>query len=229
MAYRSLSASVIFAENFIMKKLIIALFTLFVSLAGSAQSYSGTVEFQKVLRETIVNSIPFPEKVVMGSIEDTMQKLGYKGKEVKDFIVYRGVKLPDFNNMPLDLYFMAERKSKKEKELSIVTLMVSKGFDDFITRASNAELVAKAKVFMDSLRNAVGYYDLELQISEQETVMKDNAKKSNDLVAEAEDLQKKKKKLEKEIEDNTKQQANMKSDTEKQQQILETLKSRRRQ
>jgi len=212
-----------------MYKFILVLFTLFVSLAGSAQSYTGTVEFQKVLRETVVNILPFPEKVIMGAIEDTMQKMGYKGKEVKDFTVYRGVKLPDFNNVPLDLYFMAERKSKKEKETAIVTLMVAKGFDDFITRASNAELVEKAKVFMDSLRNAVGDYDLEQQIAEQETVMKENEKKSNDLVSEAEDLQKKKKKLEKEIEDNTKQQANMKSEAEKQQQILETLKSRRRQ
>jgi len=212
-----------------MNKFIIVLFTLFVSLSVSAQSYTGTVEFQKVLRETVVNILPFPEKVIMGAIEDTMQKLGYKGKEVKDFTVYRGVKLPDFNNVPLDLYFMAERKSKKEKESSLVTLLVSKGFDDFITRASNAELVEKAKVYLDSLRNAVGYYDLEQQIAEQETVMKDNAKKSNDLVSEAEDLQKKRKKLEKEIEDNAKEQANMKSETEKQQQILETLKSRRRQ
>ena len=212
-----------------MKKLLPLLILLSISISGLTQSYTGTVEYQKALRQAVINNIPFPEKVVSGAIEDTMQKMGYKGKEAKDFTVYRGVKLPEFNNIPLDLYFMVDRKSKKEKENSTVTLLLSKGFDDFITQAVNPELIEKAKVYMDSLRNIIGYYELEQQIAEQESVIKDNAKKSTNLVEEAADLQKKVKKLEKDIENNTKEQANMKTETEKQQQILETLKGKRRQ
>lgn len=212
-----------------MKKIFPLLSLLLISLTGLTQSYTSTVEYQKALRQAVINSIPFPEKVITAAIEDTMQKLGYKGKDAKDFTVYRGVKLPEFNNIPLDLYFMVERKSKKEKENSTVTLMLSKGFDDFVTQGVNPELIEKAKVYMDSLRNIIGYYDLEQQIAEQESVMKDNAKKTSNLVDEAEELQKKKKKLEKDIENNTKEQANMKAETEKQQQILETLKGKRRQ
>lgn len=193
----------------------------------SAQSYTSTVEYQKVQRQAIVCDVPFPEKLVSNAIEDTMEKLGYKGKDSKGFEVFKGVKLSAFGNESLDLYFMVDRKSRKEKETSTVTLLISKGFDDFVTKETNAGLIDKAKTYLDSMRNMLAHYDLEQQIAEQEAVVQDNEKKANKLSDEAEDLQKKKKKIEKDIEDNIKDQSNQKAEIEKQRQILETLRSKR--
>ncbi|MBK7432691.1 MAG: hypothetical protein IPI66_01595 [Chitinophagaceae bacterium] len=212
-----------------MKRITVLLTALFIYAGVSAQSYVTSVEYQKVSRQAVINDIPFPEKTVAAAIDDTLQKLGYKGKELKGYTVYRGVKWSDFGNEPLDLYYLVDRKSKKEKETSTVTLILSKGFDDFITEQSHPGIFNKAKTHLDSLRNIIAYYDLEQQIAEQEEVMRGNEKRRNNLVNDAEDLQKKKKKLEKDIENNSKEQADLKSDTEKQQQILETLKGKRRQ
>lgn len=211
-----------------MKKITVTVMALFLVLAIQAQSSVTSVEYQKMQRQAVVCEVPFAEKTVAGAIDDKFEKMGYKGKDSKGYVVYRGVKLSEISNDPVDMYFMVDRKSRKEKETSIITLLLSKGFEEFMTEKDNPEVFQKAKVYLDSIRNSIADYDLELQIKEQEDVVKDNDKKAAKLVEEAEDLQKKKKKLEKDIEDNIKNQADQKTEIEKQQQILETLKAKRR-
>ena len=207
-----------------MKKLIV--FVLMVALysISEAQSRTSKLEYQKTDREAIVNEIPFPEDMIVKAIEDTLEKLGYKGKESKGFTVYKGVKLPALGNEAYDLYFAVDKKSKKEKNISQVTMMISKGFDSFVTEKSDPGLVQNAKTYLDSLRNTIAVYDLQQQISAQEEEVKKTEKKVAGLSEDADDLQKKKKKIEKEIEENIKDQTDQQKELEKQKQILSTLK-----
>ncbi|MEP7256115.1 MAG: hypothetical protein ABI666_10070 [Ferruginibacter sp.] len=207
-----------------MKKLIGFILGLVLYTTANAQSRMSKVEYQKTDREAITNEIPFPEDMIVKAIEDTLEKLGYKGKESKGFTVYKGVKLSALGSEAYDLYFTVDRKSKKEKDISQVTLMISKGFDSFVTEKSDPGLVKNAKNYLDSLRNTIAVYDLEQQIAGQEEVVKKNEKKASGLIEDADDLQKKKKKLEKEIENNIKEQADQQKELEKQKQILSTLK-----
>jgi hypothetical protein len=69
---------------------------------------------------------------------------------------------------------------------------------------------------------------LELQIDAQEDVIKKNEKKVVNLADDASSLQKKKKKLDDEIAQNAIDQTNQKAETERQKQILETLKAKRK-
>lgn len=212
-----------------MKKITITVLVLLTGFrAANAQSYLSSVEYQKVQHQAVVCEVPFPEKTVSNAIEDKLEKMGYKGKESKGFVVFKGVKMNELGNDALDMYFMVDRKSRKEKETSVITLLLSKGFEEFITEKDNPGLMQKAKAYLDSIRNTIYDYDLEVQITDQENVVKDNEKKSTKLVEDAEDLQKKKKKLEKDIEDNLKDQENQKNEAAKQQQILETLRAKRR-
>jgi hypothetical protein len=41
--------------------------------------------------------------------------------------------MPALGSEAYDLYFSVDRKSKKGKDISNVTLMISKGFDSFVT------------------------------------------------------------------------------------------------
>jgi len=209
-----------------MKYLLVLIFSLVFFTATNAQSRINSVEYQKISREAIINELPFSETVTGKAIQDTLEKLGYKGKDSKGFTVYKGVKLPALGNDAYDLYFLVDRKSKKEKELSVVTMMISKGFDEFVTEKSDAGIMRNAKTYLDNLRNAVAVYDLAQQVIEQEDVVKKNEKKATGLVSDAEDLQKKKKKLENEIEQNIKDQGDHQKELEKQKQILTTLKSK---
>ncbi|MBN8698351.1 MAG: hypothetical protein J0L54_01995 [Chitinophagales bacterium] len=205
-------------------KQILVLFFLLAGTAGMGQSKVSKVEYQKADREAIVHELPFEEDMVTKAIQDTLEKLGYKGKESKGFVVYKGVKLAALGSGAYDLYFAVDKKSRKEKSSSHVTMMISTGFEEFVTEKSHPELVHNAKAYMDNLRHTVALYDHNVQIAEQEEAVRKVEKKMEDLAEEAQDLQKKMKKLEKEIDDNNKQQADQQKELEKQRQILSTLK-----
>lgn len=210
-----------------MKKLFISLLVLTTCCVTFAQSRIGTAEFQKIQREGISNELSFPEKTISAAITETLQKLGYKGKETQGFIVFKSVVLPALGSQPHDLYFSIERKSKKEKDASTVTLLISTAFDNFVTQASNPELVSNAMSYMDSLRNTVAIYDLEEQIKDQETVMEKEDKKMLTLISDGEDQEKQLKKLQDKIESNKKSIVRQQSETDVQKQILETLRAKR--
>lgn len=208
-----------------MKRMILFMLVLTLSSITTAQSTLTTVEYQKVTREAIANEIPFSEEVIMNAIKDTLQKLGYKGKESKGFTLFRNVRMPALENEPYDLYFAIDRKSKRQKEVSLVTMMLSKGDDNFITEKSNPDVVHKARNFLNGFHHSVRRYDHLQKLMEQEEVVKKIEKTITDLAEEADDMQKKKKKLEKDIEDNSKEQSDQQKELEKQRQVLATLKA----
>jgi len=187
-------------------------------LPVSAQPETATVSYLKVDRQAITYELPFPEKTIMDAIDDKMEQLGYKGKDSKGFTVYRSVRMPELGNGEYDLYFMAERKSKRNKDNSTVTLMISKGSENFATPNDDAALFTSAKKYLGNMVTMVTTYDLEMQITTAD-------KKYNDLVTEGENLEKKRKNIEKDIEENKKSQENQLADIEKQKQKLEILKA----
>ena len=212
-----------------MKKVIILLAAYFLNIAAFAQARLTTTEFAKNAQPGIEIDIPFAPKTVESAIEDKMQKSGSKGKETKGFVVYRTVSLAEFKNIPYDLYFKTERKSRKEKENSIVTLMVSPGLEKFIGDTTNAQVIEQAKLFLMNLMPSIQAADLEIQINEQADATTKAEKKYTNLVEDGADLAKRKEKLEKDIEENIKKQADQKADMEKQKAILTTLKGKRKQ
>lgn len=209
-----------------MKKILLMISLIAFYGIAAAQSRTQKVEYQKAEREGILNELPFPEEVVAQAIQDTLEKMGYKGKESKGYMVYKGVKLSALGGDAYDLYFSVDRKSRKEKDASQVTMLISKGFDEFITEKSHPEVLANARGYLDNLRSTVAVFDLRQQVAAQEETVKKVEKKLAGLVEDAEDLQKKRKKLEKEIEGNIKDQADEQKELEKQKQILETLRTK---
>ncbi len=200
----------------------------FVAVAA-AQSRTETVAYQKINRQAVVNEIPFPEKTVRDAIENKMEQMGYKGKDVKGFTVYKGVRLSDLGSDSYDLYFSADRKSRKEKEYSTLTLMIAKGFDSFVADSTDSRLMSNAKNYLDSIKIMIGAYDLEQQIIAQEDAVKKADKKYTNLIDEGVSLEKKRNNIEKDIEDNKKNQTSQQGEIEKQKQILEILRGKRKQ
>ena len=98
-----------------------------------------------------------------------------------------------------------------------------------MTDSANAPLIDSAKKYLDNIKDMIAAYDLELQITEQDDAVKKADKKKNNLIDDGVSLQKKKKNIEKEIEDNIAAQAAQVAELEKQKQILETLKAKRKQ
>ena len=185
-----------------MKKLVVLCFGIMLTFGAAAQARTADVEYLKINRQAIVTEMPFAEKTVRKTIEDKMAKLGYKGKDTKSYTMYSGVKLAELGPDAYDLYFMVDRKSRKEKEIAVITMLVSKGLDAFVTETTDATLMSNAKTFVNNLAPNVVAYDLELQIVDQEDVVKKNEKKGINLLDDATGLQKDKIKIEKKIADN---------------------------
>lgn len=212
-----------------MKKITAFILLCFLCTIVNAQSSIETVSYLKTDQQAVVNEIPFPEKIIMSAIDNKMEQMGYKGKSTKGFTIYKGVRMAELGTGQYDLYFTADRMSRKNKENSTLTLIISTGNDVFANEKTNYGLMDKAKTYLDSIASMIKAYDLEQQITEQQNAVDKAGKKYNNLVDDGQSLEKKRKDVEKDIEDNKKDQEKQLTDIEKQKLILETLKSKRKQ
>ena len=212
-----------------MKKLYFVVAIILFSTYCFAQARLTTAEFQKVLQPAAEIDMPFPEKTVMKSIVDMLEKKGYKARDTKGYFTFKGVMLPELGNSFYDLYFKTDRKSRKEKDNTILTLLVSGGYEKFIGDSTGSVLMTNVKTFLNKQVEATAAYDLEMQINEQDESTINAQKKLASLIEDGQSLQKKKEKLEKEIVDNIKKQSDQRIEADKQNQIFSTLKAKRKQ
>ncbi len=213
-----------------MKKIVLLwIAVVFFTAVAMAQPRLVTAEYQKTQQPAIEYNVPFTEKTVTKSLNDYFEKLGYKGKDTKGYQTYKGVRLPELGPDIYDLYFKTDRKSKKEKDATTVTMLISSGYEKFIGDTTDATLIGNAKTYLENLTTRVAAYDLSEQIADQDGVVKKAINNLNNAISSGEDLQKKKSKIENDIEDNSKKQASLKAESEKQQLILQTLKDKSRQ
>jgi hypothetical protein len=212
-----------------MKKIFLSGIAIVLYAYGISQSRLVTAEYQKTQQPAIEYDVPFPEKTVSKSIDEYFQKLGYKGKDTKGYLIFKGVRLPELGADTYDLYFKTDRKNKKEKDATTVTMLMSSGYDHFIGDTTNSTLINNGKNYLEGLTGRVAAYDLDQQIADQDAVVKKSAKSLTNLTGTGDDLLKKKAKLENDIADNLKKQAAQKTESDKQQLILQTLKDKRKQ
>jgi len=210
-----------------MRRLIITIiFIFFLFYTGKAQSYEGTVDYQKKGEKAIIIEFPYPASVVEDAIVDKFEKLGFKKKESKGFLVYKNIILPDISSEPADYMIRVDKKSRKEKDESIVYLMVSRNDQNVISDSD--EINSRAKTFLNNLSPDVEAHNLEVQISDQDAIVTKAQKKLKDLRDDKDTMEKKIKKLQGDLEKNEKDQDNQQNEIDKQKQILETLKAKRK-
>ena len=212
-----------------MKKIILSAALLFYYCCAVAQAHTVTTEYQKSMQPALEIEVPYAEKTVASSLVEKMEKRGYKGKETKGYITFKGVRLAELGAAEYDLYFKVDRKSRQQKDVSIITLLISSGYEKFVSESDNPELINNAKNILNEQIGASAALDLELQIKEQEDINKKTAKKMDDLMDDSTGLQKKKIKLEQDIVENSKKLELQRTEIEKQKQIFEKLAARRKQ
>ncbi len=212
-----------------MRKPILLFFAMLIYAGSFSQAYTTIAQYQKTQQPAIQIDIPFSTKTVDDAIEDKLSRIGYKGSSSKDYTVYKGTHLPEISKDPYDLYFKTDRKSRDEKDVTVLTLLISSGYQRFIADSNDAQLISNAKQFLNNLIATVTAYDLEQQINDQQLAVKKADKKLGDVVSDGQDLAKKKKKLDQDIADNSQAQTVQQAELARQQQILATLISKRQQ
>ena len=109
-----------------MKKTSLIVCILFLSMATRAQNSTfGTITFDKQAEQGIIAEYNSNEDAVRAVLLQEISKAGVKGKSVKGFTAYKGVQINEIYNDVIDLYVKTERKSKKEKDKTIVSMLIS--------------------------------------------------------------------------------------------------------
>jgi len=210
-----------------MRKLI--LFTIFLSISFllKAQAHEGSIEYNKGKQACIVMEYNYPAEAVENAMRAKLLKLGYGGKEEKGmfnkdkgFRVYKETTVGEISPNKYDYAINIERKSHKEADETVVSLVIFKGNANALSQLSREEL-DKVKSFLNNLLPEVEASHLEILIGVQIlTVEKANKRLKT--------LQDDHKKLQEEIEKNVKEQELQKKEIENQNKSLDALKGRRK-
>ncbi len=213
-----------------MKKFFLILFILGSATFGFSQAIATKVDYQKSSQPATVIELPYNPDLVSGALKDHFSKKGVKESSSKGFLVYKGVQLAAADPNPSDLYFKIDRKSRKESDIAVVYLLVTKPGENPATRSSEDNYgMNQAAIFLSDIGPSIEAYSLEQNIKGQDDAVKKAEKKYNSLVDDGKDLEKKKKSIEDKIQENIKDQENQRVELEKQKQALEALNSKRKQ
>ena len=211
-----------------MKKVVLSFFVSLVAIiVADAQSYEGTIQFDKKKQVAIICDYVYPVQAVENAIIKRMEKLGYKPKEEKGifnkdkgFLVFKNAYISDISAGKMDYIIKVERKSRKESDESILYLVMMTNEENALAKMDAAG-IGKAKSYLNNMVPDVEAAHLEIQITEQEAVVARAEKKLRDLKDEQSSLEKK-------LETNKNDQANTQKDIEEQKQKLGVLQGKRK-
>jgi hypothetical protein len=186
-----------------MKKAILFFSILLITVFSYGQAQGGTVEYQKKLQAAAVIELPYPPSVVAAAMNDYLLKKGKsRGSDIKGFSTFRNTEPVQRDSSNADLYFKTERKSRKEKEVTVVSLLLMPTEAQTNTGSLHYLSMDDAKNYLNDLALAIDAYNLELAIKNQnDAVIKAETKYKN-LTNDGEDLEKKRSALDKKIADN---------------------------
>ncbi len=211
-----------------MKKITVLLFAVLMS-AGIAQAQIfGEMEWQKKTISAVLTEIPQTASVTEDAIRQKLTQLGYNAKESKGVFVYKGIRIPEISNETYDVLLKVERKSRREKDESVVYFAVSRGYENYIKADDESVLVTKIKQYCLNFLPWAEAQALEVEIKDQEDKVKAVENKLKDYNDETESLQKKLKKVQDDIEENKKNIEKQKTEVENQKKALDILRAKRK-
>ena len=210
-----------------MRKLILFTIFLSVSFLVKGQAHEGTIEFNKGKQACIVMEYNYPPEAVENAMRAKLLKLGYGGKEEKGmfnkdkgFRVYKETTVGEISPNKYDYAINIERKSHKDADETIVSLVIFKDDANALSKLSSDEL-EKVKSFLNNLLPEVEASNLEILIGAQILSLEKADKKLKT-------LQDENKKLLEVLEKNIKDQELQKKEIENQNKSLDALKGRRK-
>ena len=84
---------------------------MMITLASIAQSRFAIVPYNKKDAPAVICDMPYTERTAKDAIQNEFEKKGFKGKKVKDFVVYNNVTIPSIDSLPINIYLMVDKKT----------------------------------------------------------------------------------------------------------------------
>jgi hypothetical protein len=214
--------------------LLCLLFIRAIPLHG--QSASTTITYKDALRPALtlplVHNPDIAEQTILAKLKETGYKPQTKGnafrkKNKQDgFYFFPGVKLPELTNQQLDLYFKVDPLNQDNYHSSI-SLMVSKGYDNFVSPETDSATFEAAQNFLNGFVTETAALQLDKQLEEQKHKIADSEKKWQDVKNKKEEAQKKIAQLQADIKNWEEQEQAQKLDVDTQRSALQELEAKR--
>jgi hypothetical protein len=212
-----------------MKKLMILWIAVMAVSFVKAQVTDGKLAIDKVDQPAVVGTFSFSADITTAVIQDDLKYRGFgKGDEKRGLYKYTGILFTDISTDKIDFYFKVEQGDKKNENTSTVYILVSKGYDNFISRANSPDVYKAAIKYLEGLMAKFEAKKLDIDIENQAKIVKDAEKKYNNAVDDGKTLADKKAKIEQQISDNTKVQEESKASLDKEKELLETLNKKKK-
>jgi hypothetical protein len=190
--------------------------------------YDGTLDHQKTKQPVSILEFRYPERDLEAALERYIDKMGVQVKSSRGLNYAKQVKFRADDTRYFDLYYKVEGSGRGAAANAILSVILAEPGEDILLRDPKNQEVAKAtanspaaQAFFNGLGAAVGIYDLEKRIAEQDDVLKKAERKQSD-------LEKRKQKLEKELSENAEDLKKSASELEKAKAVLEQIKAERK-
>ena len=199
------------------------------SAKSQVQATEGKIEFQKGDKAAAVIELPYPAGLIEDAIKDYFSKKGIKQEKNKGFQVFQGAKLSEYDTELTDLYFKVDRKSRREKDASVVYLIVGRPSETLGSRtADDRYRIDEGKKLLEDLVSHIEAHHLEVGIGDQEGAIKKAEKKLKNLEDDQKDLEDRIRKLQDKLEEVKKDQIKQSDEINKQRSIRDAMLERRK-
>ncbi len=206
-----------------MKKIVTLFFSFVIAQTSFCQAYDGTADYNKKSQAAVLVEYKYPQETVEKSLKDKLERQGLKLKSSKGYMVAYNAIISSINTAQIEYAFMVDRKSKREKETTVVTLVMN--IADVNTTADNA---AKAKDFLNELGASIDALNTENMIADQTKIVEKLQKKNKNLGDDISDLEKKIRKYQDDLAKTKRDQEDQQKEVQRQQEILDTIKAKRK-
>jgi len=215
------------------------LFSLIVSLLVSGFVFAQapmktTAEYNGQKYPCYIVEYNLPPDEAENVIKNKLRAEGYNSDKSKGYLVYRNVKLKELNpDEAQDVLFKIDRKSRKEKDKSLVTIITAKAGLIPEDKVKGAKMVADIEPstnttdFINSFQSGIDQQSYNLAVSAQEDEVADAQKKLKKLQDTQVKLEKKIKDYQSDLEANKKDQETQTNEIAKQKSLLEDIKAKK--
>lgn len=188
-------------------KVISVLALVIVCLQFSAVSYSQSsedkVSYNKNDVAAATISLPYPPDVVEDAIKEYLNSKSAKSEKSKGFVVFRHARFSEKDTDIQDLYTKVERRSRQQKDESVVYLFVGKNGEDMSKRLSTDRYkMNEARSLLEEMMPHIEAFNLEVNIKDQESQIKKAERKLQGLETDRVNIEKRIRELKDRLEEN---------------------------
>lgn len=204
-------------------KLISVVSILLLSYQGNAQNARvESVKIKKVSQSGFVADYTVSKSLMQLTLDDKISKaVNTKGSKSSGFRLYKGVTFPALSANKVDIYTKVEGKKNAPK----VLMLVSTGYDNFVTTSSDATTSNNIITFLNGLSQDANAKQAELDLLAQQKKVKEAEAKLKKSQKEQERIAKEKERLEKKLVEEKNAGEAAESKAQKEQEKLQNLKN----